>query len=77
MMLSKQSEALATKNQRPWLTAACERLLQTLKNIRSCLYDAILNCEQRSLAGSAFLALIGAAYHIGFIFISDTPKGRP
>jgi heptosyltransferase-2 len=50
--------------------------LQTLKDIRSCHYDTILNCEQRSLAGSAFLALIGAAYHIGFIPISDTPKGR-
>jgi ADP-heptose:LPS heptosyltransferase len=50
--------------------------LQILKDIRSCHYDTILNCEQRSLAGSAFLSLIGAAYHIGFIPISDTPKGR-
>src|SRR6266478_3740145 len=29
--------------------------LQILKDIRSCHYDTILNCEQRSLAGSAFL----------------------
>ncbi len=50
--------------------------LHILKEIRSCHYDTILNCEQRSLAGSAFLTLIGAAYHIGFIPISDTPKGR-
>ena len=50
--------------------------LQILKDIRSCHYDTILNCEQRSLAGCAFLSLIGAANHIGFIPISDTPKGR-
>jgi heptosyltransferase-2 len=161
-MLSEQSKGLATKIQRPWLTATCERLLlrmlssrseavtgplptiprrllvvkvfgmgdsilirsitealrerhpnmqigvlvgpatrevmtggtlfrihqyvprtlsiwsalQILKDIRSCHYDTILNCEQRSLAGSAFLSLTGAAYHIGFIPISDTPKGR-
>lgn len=50
--------------------------LQILKDIRSCHYDTILNCEQRSLAGSAFLTLIGAAYHIGFISLSNTPKGR-
>jgi ADP-heptose:LPS heptosyltransferase len=50
--------------------------LQMLKDIRSCHYDTILNCEQRSLAGSAFLSLIGAAYHIGFVPIADTPKGR-
>jgi len=50
--------------------------LQILRDIRSCHYDTILNCEQRSLAGSAFLSLIGAAYHIGFIPISATPKRR-
>src|SRR5215469_1531897 len=50
--------------------------LRTLKDIRSCHYDTVLNCEQRSLAGSAFLALAGAVYHIGFIPISGTPKGR-
>jgi heptosyltransferase II len=50
--------------------------LQMLKDMRSCHYDTILNCEQRSLAGSAFLSLMGAAYHIGFVPISDTPKGR-
>lgn len=50
--------------------------LQTLRDIRGCHYDAVLNCEQRSLAGSAFLALAGAIYHIGFIPISGTSKGR-
>ena len=50
--------------------------LTLLREIRSYRYDTILNCEQRSLAGSAFLSLIGAEYHIGFIPISDTPKGR-
>ena len=50
--------------------------LQMLKDIRSCHYDAILNCEQRSLAGSAFLALTRVPYHIGFIPIAATPKGR-
>jgi ADP-heptose:LPS heptosyltransferase len=50
--------------------------LQMLIEIRTCRYDAILNCEQRSLAGSAFLALAGARYHLGFIPISNTAKGR-
>lgn len=50
--------------------------LQILMDIRSCHYDAILNCEQRSLAGTAFLAATGAAYRLGFLPFSDTPKGR-
>ena len=50
--------------------------LRTLRDIRGCHYDAVLNCEQRSLAGSAFLALAGAIYHVGFIPISGTSKGR-
>jgi len=50
--------------------------MRMLKDIRKCNYDAILNCEQRSLAGSAFLALTGVPYHIGFVPIADTPKAR-
>jgi lipopolysaccharide heptosyltransferase II len=57
-------------------TLSISSTLKMLKDIRSCHYEAILNCEQRSLAGSAFLALTGAPYHIGFIPISATPKGR-
>jgi ADP-heptose:LPS heptosyltransferase len=50
--------------------------LQMLREIRRCSYDAILNCEQRSLAGSAFLALAGARYHLGFMSTSGTAKDR-
>jgi ADP-heptose:LPS heptosyltransferase len=49
--------------------------LQTLMDIRSRHYDTILNCEQRSLAGSAFLTATGAVYRLGFLPLVDTPKG--
>lgn len=50
--------------------------VRTLTDIRRCRYEAILNFEQRSLAGSAFLALAGAPYRIGFVPIVDTSKAR-
>ncbi|MGH7934182.1 MAG: glycosyltransferase family 9 protein, partial [Candidatus Binataceae bacterium] len=57
----------------PQTLSVCSAL-RTLMDIRNCHYDAILNCEQRSLAGSAFLAATGAAYRLGFLPLGDTPK---
>jgi len=48
--------------------------IHQLFELRSCHYDAILNFEQRSLAGSAFLAMAGARSHIGFLSIGDDSK---
>ncbi len=41
--------------------------LGLLREIRRCRYDAILNFEQGSLAGTAFLALTGIPLRIGFL----------
>ena len=43
--------------------------------LRRCRYEAVLNFEQGSLAGTAFLRIIGAPVHIGFVPLHDTTKG--
>lgn len=50
--------------------------LRTLGDLRRCRYEAILNFEQRSLAGSAFLALVGASCRIGFLPLVNTSKAH-
>jgi ADP-heptose:LPS heptosyltransferase len=55
-------------------TLTLRSAFQSLIGIRRCHYDAILNFEQRSIAGTAFLAAAGAASHLGFLPIRETPK---
>lgn len=48
----------------------------SLKEIRRLHYDAILNFEQASTAGSAFLAATGIPLRVGFLPTVESPKGR-
>jgi ADP-heptose:LPS heptosyltransferase len=48
----------------------------SLKDIRRRHYDAILNFEQASTAGSAFLAATGIPLRVGFLPTVESPKGR-
>jgi ADP-heptose:LPS heptosyltransferase len=48
----------------------------SLKEIRRRHYDAILNFEQASTAGSAFLAATGIPLRVGFLPTVESPKGR-
>jgi ADP-heptose:LPS heptosyltransferase len=50
--------------------------LKRLLELRSYHYEAILNFEQRSRAGTAFLSFAGATSHIGFLSIGDNTKAR-
>jgi lipopolysaccharide heptosyltransferase II len=45
-----------------------------LKDLRQRRYDAILNFEQNSKAGTAFLAATGIPLRIGFLPMGDSPK---
>jgi heptosyltransferase-2 len=45
-----------------------------LREIRRRRYDAILNLEQASTAGSAFLAATGVRFRVGFLPRGDSPK---
>ncbi len=47
---------------------------KSLGEIRRHRYDAILNFEQRSTAGSAFLAATGIPFRVGFLPIEESPK---
>jgi ADP-heptose:LPS heptosyltransferase len=51
-------------------------LLHSLREIRRRHYDAILNFEQASTAGSAFLAATGIPLRVGFMPTVESPKGR-
>jgi ADP-heptose:LPS heptosyltransferase len=48
----------------------------SLREIRRRHYDAMLNFEQSSTAGSAFLAATGIPLRIGFLPTVESPKGR-
>jgi ADP-heptose:LPS heptosyltransferase len=48
----------------------------SLREIRQRHYDAILNFEQASTAGSAFLAATGIPLRIGFLPTVESPKAR-
>ena len=50
--------------------------LDCLREIRRCHYDAILNFEQRSTAGAAFLAMTGIRFRLGFLPTVESPKAR-
>ncbi len=50
--------------------------LTTLLTIRRCRYDAVLNFEQGSLAGTAFLAAAGIPFHAGFVAAGHEVKTR-
>jgi heptosyltransferase-2 len=47
-----------------------------LREIRRAGYDAVLNVEQGSIAGTAFIACTGIPIHVGFVPIDDDPKAR-
>ena len=47
---------------------------KSLREIRRGRYDAILNLEQGSTAGSAFLAATGVRFRVGFLPVVDSPK---
>jgi ADP-heptose:LPS heptosyltransferase len=51
-------------------------IVSAWRDIRSSNYDAIVNFEQGSLAGTAFLASSGIKTHVGFIRSADDPKLR-
>jgi ADP-heptose:LPS heptosyltransferase len=55
-------------------TLTMRSALKCLREIRDCRYDAILNFEQRSSAGTAFLAATGVPLHLGFLPTLDSPK---
>jgi heptosyltransferase-3 len=48
--------------------------LVSLREIRRKRYDAILNFEQRSIAGSGFLAATGVRHRVGFLPTIPSPK---
>jgi len=50
--------------------------LNTLRELRQCRYDAILNFEQRSTAGSMFLSATGIPFHVGFLPTVESVKAR-
>lgn len=47
---------------------------KVLREIRSVRYDAVLNFEQGSIAGTAFIACTGIPIHVGFIPFESDPK---
>ena len=55
-------------------TLTVRTALRSLREIRRRRYDAILNFEQRSIAGSAFLAATGIQFRAGFLPTVDSPK---
>jgi heptosyltransferase-2 len=55
-------------------TLTARSAFNSIRAIRRDSYDAILNFEQRSTAGSAMLAATGVRYRVGFLPIIDSPK---
>jgi len=47
-----------------------------MREIRQARYDAILNFEQGSIAGTAFLRATGIPIHLGFFPVARSPKTR-
>jgi lipopolysaccharide heptosyltransferase II len=48
--------------------------LRTLREIKACSYEAVLNFEQGSLAGSSFLHITGVPSRIGFLENGSSAK---
>jgi len=48
--------------------------LRTLREIKACAYDTVVNFEQGSLAGSSFLYATGIPSRIGFVANRISPK---
>jgi heptosyltransferase-2 len=55
-------------------TLTVRSAIKCLREIRGCRYDAILNFEQRSSAGAAFLAATRVPLHLGFLPMVDSSK---
>jgi ADP-heptose:LPS heptosyltransferase len=51
-------------------------IVSTWYHIRQRCYEAILNFEQGSIAGTAFLASTGIGTHVGFVTANKDPKWR-
>jgi ADP-heptose:LPS heptosyltransferase len=51
-------------------------VLATLRAIRRCHYEAVLNFEQVAMAGTAFLALAGIPIRLGFLGPGEGSKAR-
>jgi lipopolysaccharide heptosyltransferase II len=49
-------------------------VLSAWRDVREASYEAIANFEQASLAGTAFLRLIGVRTHVGFVRSDNDPK---
>lgn len=50
--------------------------LVLMREIKQARYDAILNFEQGSIAGTAFLRATGIPIHLGFFPVAKSPKTR-
>jgi heptosyltransferase-2 len=57
-------------------TLTLRTAFNSLREIRRGRYDAILNLEQASTAGSAFLAATGVRFRVGFLPGGDSPKAQ-
>ena len=55
-------------------TLTLRTAINSLREIRRGRYEAILNLEQASTAGSAFLAATGIRFRVGFLPGADSPK---
>ena len=49
-------------------------ILRGLGELRRCRYDAVLNLEQGSLAGTAFLRAVGIPVRVGLVPLHDSTK---
>ena len=49
-------------------------ILRSAIELRRCRYEAVLNFEQGSLAGTAFLRAVGIPIRVGFLPLHDTTK---
>ncbi len=61
-------------HQYPQQTLTPRTALKSLREIRERRYDAILNFEQRSIAGTAFLAATGIPFRVGFLPTVESAK---
>jgi heptosyltransferase II len=49
-------------------------VIDSLLAIRRMKYDTVLNFEQGSIAGTAFIGCAGVPIHVGFVTVEDSPK---
>jgi ADP-heptose:LPS heptosyltransferase len=55
-------------------SAGLQAIVRSAVQLRRCHYEVVLNFEQGSLAGTAFLRALGVPIHIGFVPLHDTAK---